>query len=131
MGLIFLWFRHPSREMRTLCGFIFLSVLAFILTNKIASPQYFAWVTPFLAIFLAGTLPEMALFFTAQLWTYLEFPLFYNVLYNNITGYGDPAQGFPLVAFTFFTAKFLLWVALAMVVAQRAGILPLAAGPES
>jgi len=124
LGLIFLWYRHPSRGMRTLCGFVFLSVLAFILTNKIASPQYFAWVTPFLAIFLAGTLPEMALFFTAQAWTYLEFPLLYNVLYNNITGYGDPALGFPLVTFTFFTVKFLIFFALAFVVARRAGILP-------
>jgi hypothetical protein len=131
LGLIFLSYRHPSRGMRTLCGFVFLSVLAFILTNKIASPQYFAWVTPFLAIFLAGTLPEMGLFFTAQLWTYLEFPLLYNVLYNNITGYGDPAQGFPLVTFTFFTVKFLIFFALAFAVARRAGILPAAGKAET
>ncbi|MDD1656062.1 MAG: hypothetical protein LUO87_01625 [Methanomicrobiales archaeon] len=128
--LLILAYRHPSREIRTLCGFIFLSVLALILTNKIASPQYFAWVTPFLAIFLAGSLQEWALFYLAQAWTYLEFPLLYNVLYNNIIGYGDPAQGFPLVAFTFFTVKFLIFLALAWVVARRSGILPAAAGPK-
>ncbi|MDD1654567.1 MAG: hypothetical protein LUO91_02520 [Methanomicrobiales archaeon] len=121
--LLFLYYRNPSREMRTLCGFIFLAVLAFILTNKIASPQYFAWVTPFLAIFLAGSLPEMVLFYAAQLWTYLEFPLLYNVIYDNITGFGDPAHGFPAVTFAFFTLKFLIWFGLALVVARNAGIL--------
>jgi hypothetical protein len=123
VALLFLYYRSASREMRTLCGFIFLAVLAFILTNKIASPQYFAWVTPFLAIFLAGSLPEIGLFYAAQLWTYLEFPVLYNVIYDNIVGYGDPAQGFPAVAFTFFTVKFLIWFGLALVVARNAGII--------
>ncbi|MDD1653555.1 MAG: hypothetical protein LUQ64_03310, partial [Methanomicrobiales archaeon] len=131
LALLAVCYRHPSREMRTLCGFIFLAVLAFILTNKIASPQYFAWVTPFLAIFLAGTLQEWILFYLAQAWTYLEFPLLYNTLYNNITGYGDPAQGFPVAAFAFFTLKFVIWFALAVVVARRAGVFPPAGTPAS
>jgi len=91
-----------------LCAFLFFSTFAFIIFNKVFSPQYILWITPFLAIFLARSYKEIALFYAIQAWMYLEFPILYRSIYIN-DGYfiGD---GSPLVSvpFLFFTVKFVL-----------------------
>lgn len=115
IALLWWFYRQPRTDPLTLCIFIFFAIAAFILTNKIASPQYLQWIAPFMALFLAGSVAEVILFFAAQLWWFLEFPVLYNVIYNNITGYGAPSAGFPAGTFLFFTVKFaliftILWV---------------------
>jgi len=72
----------------------FFSVFIFVLFNKVGSPQYFLWLTPFLAIFLTASVWEAGLFYLAQIWVYLEFPLLYNRLYNNVSGYLAPPVNF-------------------------------------
>ena len=119
LGLLFIFHRQPGKDPATLSLFVFFAVFLFILLNRISDPQYILWVTPFLAIFLAGSLVEIGLFYAAQLWIYLEFPLLYNQLYDNISGYLAPRGEFPVAAFLFFTIKFALWLVLLWVMARK------------
>jgi hypothetical protein len=117
LGLLYWYYRRPATDHLTLCAFIFFALFAFIMTNKISSPQYLQWIAPFVALFLAGSAREIVLFYVAQLWFFLEFPVFYNVIYHNVTGYLSAAGGFPTVPFLFFTVKnillfLILWVVL-------------------
>jgi len=129
LGLLYVFYRRPSTTPLALCAFILFAVFAFILTNKIASPQYLQWVAPFLAIFLAGSAVEAVLFYAAQFWWFLEFPVLYNVIYNTIAGYGPAGAGFPTVTFLFFTVKFALIFTLIWVVARRLATAPLGQAP--
>ncbi|MDD1664589.1 MAG: hypothetical protein LUQ32_04485, partial [Methanomicrobiales archaeon] len=108
--------------------FILFAVSAFILTNKIASPQYLQWIAPLAALFLAGSALEALLFYIAQFWWFLEFPVLYNVIYNNIVGYGPAEAGFPAVTFLFFTVKFALIFTILWVVAKK---LPAGSGTKA
>jgi hypothetical protein len=93
-----------------------MAVFLFIMANPLASPQYLLWITPFMALLLAGSAAEVILFLAVQAWGYLEFPLLYNVIYDNVHGYGPGGTGFPLAAFLFFTVKFaLLFLVFALV----------------
>ena len=122
------YYRQPRTDHITLCAFILFAVSAFILTNKIASPQYLQWIAPLAALFLAGSALEALLFYIAQFWWFLEFPVLYNVIYNNIVGYGPADAGFPIIPFLFFTVKFALIFAILWVVARK---LPAAAGAQA
>jgi hypothetical protein len=119
LGLLYWYYRRPGTDYLTLCAFILFAVSAFILTNKIASPQYLQWIAPLTALFLAGSALEALLFYIAQFWWFLEFPVLYNVIYNNIVGYGPAEAGFPAVTFLFFTVKFALIFIILWVVAKK------------
>lgn len=100
------WARNTGAEY--LCAFLFFSTFAFIVFNKVFSPQYLLWITPFLAIFLARSYREIALFYAVQAWMYLEFPILYRSVYVNdgyLVGDGSPLASVP---FLFFTVKFIL-----------------------
>jgi hypothetical protein len=124
LGLLYLYWRSGSRDLRVLYYFVFFATLVFMIFNPIASPQYIIWVTPFLAIFLARTLPEMALFYAYQLWVYMEFPLLYKVLYTNTNYYPEPSVGGVPMAFFFFTVKFVLLFVMAAVTVRQVRDLP-------
>ena len=117
LGLLYWYYRKPNTDHLTLCAFIFFAIFFFFITNKISSPQYIQWFTPFIALFLVGSAWEVILFYVAQLWFFLEFPVLYNVIYHNVTGYLSPGGGFPTVTFLFFTVKnallfIIFWVVL-------------------
>jgi hypothetical protein len=124
LGLLYWYYRQPRTDHITLCAFILFAVSAFILTNKIASPQYLQWIAPLAALFLAGSALEALLFYIAQFWWFLEFPVLYNVIYNNIVGYGPAGEGFPIVTFLFFTVKFALIFIILWVVAKKLPAVP-------
>ena len=130
IALLYWFYRQPRTDPFTLCAFIFFAVAAFILTNKIASPQYLQWIAPFMALFLVGSAAEVILFYIAQLWWFLEFPVLYNVIYNNITGYGPAGAGFPAGTFLFFTVKFALVFAILWVVYRKLPKIPGAEAPK-
>jgi hypothetical protein len=116
LALLAIYWRIGSRDLRVLCSFLFLAVLAFMLFIPYASPQYIIWVTPFLAILLARSFKEQLLFYAYQVWVYLEFPLLFQNLYSNLAYFPAPAlMGIP-AAFFFFTLKFALLVAILLVV---------------
>ncbi|HVN65262.1 MAG TPA: hypothetical protein VMT31_01460 [Methanomicrobiales archaeon] len=132
LALLALYYREPRTDHLTLCGFILFAVAAFILTNKIASPQYMQWIAPFAALFLAGSAGEALLFYAAQFWFFLEFPVLYNVIYNNIDGYLPAGAGFPAVTFLFFTVKFALIFAILWAVWRRLPAVPgVGQGPKA
>jgi len=91
-----------------LCAFIFFSTFAFIILNNVFSPQYILWITPLLAIFLAHSLKEIALFYAIQTWMYLEFPILYRSIYINDGYFIGDATPLTSVPFIFFTIKFIL-----------------------
>jgi hypothetical protein len=128
LGLLYWYYRRPGTDYLTLCVFILFAVSAFILTNKIASPQYLQWIAPLAALFLAGSALEALLFYIAQFWWFLEFPVLYNVIYNNIVGYGPAEAGFPIITFLFFTVKFALIFTILWVVAKK---LPAGSGTKA
>jgi len=131
LGLIYWFYRRPATDDFTLCAFVFFAIFAFIMLNKISSPQYFLWMTPFFALFLAGSAREIALFYIAQLWFFLEFPVLYNVIYHNVTGYLSPGTGFPTVTFLFFTVKnVLLFIILWRVLKKIPGGSPASTPPS-
>jgi len=119
IGLFIWYYRQPRKDDLTLSSFLFIAVALFIITNPVASPQYLQWITPFMALFLAGQAWEILLFYAVQVWGYLEFPLLYNRIYNNISGYGPAEAGFPAAAFLFFTVKFALFFLVLGLIIQR------------
>lgn len=106
--LIGYYYSMKNTSAEYLCAFLFFSTFAFIIFNKVFSPQYLLWITPFLAIFLARSYKEIVLFYAIQVWMYLEFPLLYRSIYINdgyFIGDGNPFLSAP---FLFFTVKFVL-----------------------
>ena len=91
-----------------LCVFLFFSTFAFIIFNKVFSPQYLLWITPFLAIFLVHSYKEIALFYATQVWMYLEFPILYRSIYINNSYFVGDGSPFISIPFLFFTVKFIL-----------------------
>ncbi|MDD3932899.1 MAG: hypothetical protein PHP55_03495 [Methanoculleus sp.] len=94
-----------------LCAFLFFSTFAFVIFNKVFSPQYLLWITPFLAIFLARSYKEIALFYAIQAWVYLEFPILYRSIYINDGYFVGDSSPLASVPFLFFTIKFILLLA--------------------
>jgi uncharacterized membrane protein len=91
-GVVFLALRAPQRpRVGQLC---FLTVVAFVLTNKVYSPQYVLWVLPFAVM----ARPRWRLFLFWQLSEIVEFVTLYGYLIFLDTS-GD--KGVPY-GFTFF-----------------------------
>jgi len=101
--------RNTSAE--HLCAFLFFSIFAFVIFNNVFSPQYLLWITPFLAIFLARSYKEIALFYAIQVWMYLEFPILYRSIYINDGYFIGESSPLASVPFLFFTIKFILLLA--------------------
>ena len=114
--LIGYYYSMKNTSAEYLCAFLFFSTFAFVILNKVFSPQYLLWITPFLAIFLARSGREIALFYAVQVWMYLEFPILYRSIYINDGYFIGDGNAFLSVPFIFFTVKFaLLFIAFGAV----------------
>ncbi|MBP2134356.1 hypothetical protein J2128_002322 [Methanomicrobium sp. W14] len=69
---------------RDMITYILMTLFAIIFFTKFHSPQYIVWITPFFALLLANSVKGIALFYIMQLFSYVEFPLLYNVYYTNL-----------------------------------------------
>lgn len=81
--LLVLAFRKNRFGPDTLLKFVLLAVFSVVFCMKYHSPQYFLWFTPFLCLLVADSLEKIALFFSVQILTFIEFPLMFNSYYNN------------------------------------------------
>lgn len=99
--IILHYYKFADTGTDTMVRYIFMTVFAFIFLNKVLSPQYIVWITPFIAIFLTRTYWEMLLAYAGQSIFCIEFPILYNKAYIN-SYYLEPTG----IAFVFFTVKF-------------------------
>jgi len=109
LELLFIWYywKYKKADHKTLCAFIFFSIFIFVLLNKVFSPQYMLWLTPFLALFLADSLQNILVFFISQIWLYLEFPLLFRGIYFTDTYYTGNGKCLYFCPLHFFHDKIL------------------------
>ncbi|HVP25388.1 MAG TPA: hypothetical protein VMS81_05345, partial [Methanomicrobiales archaeon] len=62
LSLLAIYWKAGTRDARVLCSFIFFAVVLVMVSNHVSSPQYIVWVTPFMALLLARSLPGILLF---------------------------------------------------------------------
>ena len=104
--LVFWYYRYLDGKQVTLCISVFLSIFFFMLVNKIGTPTYIVWITPFLAIFLINSHKEIFLFYLVQLLIYTEAPMFLGIVYAEAKGYSVIENSQPSLVFIFYTVKF-------------------------
>jgi hypothetical protein len=122
LALLWWYFRYLDKEPLTLVYLIFMSLFFFVLTNKVFSPNYLIWLTPFLALILMQSPRRILLFYLAQVIVYLETPVLFNIVYAPLTFGVDPHllytvfdRSLPSLSFIFYTIKFgiffvIFWV---------------------
>ncbi len=119
--VLFVWYywRYKTADYKMLCSFIFFSIFIFVILNKVFSPQYMLWLTPFFALFLADSLQNIVLFFINQIWLYLEFPVLFKEIYYTDSFYTDGGNVFFSAAFIFFTIKYILLFLIFMIIFRK------------
>ena len=126
LELVLLWwyYRYLDSRPESLIGCIFLGIFVFVLFNKVFSTNYIIWLTPFLALFLAGSARKILLFYLVQIILYLETPVLFGVVYapstfGSVSGssYSVLDGNSPTLAFVFYTLKFgILFTVLYVIV---------------
>jgi uncharacterized membrane protein len=119
--VLFIWYywKFKNAEYKTLCSFIFFSIFIFVIFNKVFSPQYMLWLTPFFALFLADSLQNIGLFFLNQIWLYLEFPVLFKEIYYTDSFYTGTGNVFFSAPFVFFTIKYLLLLLIFIIIFKK------------
>ncbi len=119
--LLGLYYAINSKKTDVMIYFIFVSVFIFVLFNKISSPQYLLWYTPFMALFLADNYKEVILFYVIQIWSFLEFPLLFRSIYVNdiYPHYLAVSENFLNAGFLFFTVKFILLLTMIWLISAK------------
>jgi hypothetical protein len=107
-ALIFWYYQYLNEKQVTLCISVFLGIFFFMLINKIGTPTYIVWITPFLALFLINSYKEIILFYLVQLLVYAEAPMFLGIVYAEAKGYTIIENSQPSVSFLFYTVKFAI-----------------------
>jgi hypothetical protein len=124
LALLYWYYRSPGSRPLALIGCIVLSILIFVIFNKVFSTNYIIWLTPFFALFLSGMVRHVILFYAVQVIMYLETPVLFGIIYapfnfgyDEVTRYTVMVQSLPGPAFVFYSVKFLLFflVVLAIV----------------
>lgn len=126
LALLYWYYRSPGSRPLALVGCIVLSILVFVLFNKVFSTNYIIWLTPFLALFLSGKVRHVILFYAVQVILYLETPVLFGIIYapfnlgyDEVTRYTVIAESLPTPAFVFYSVKFLLFLLVVWVIATE------------
>lgn len=80
---LLLLYINTDKSDKILLGFTGISIFLATLSNTHYSPQFAAWLTPFLAIFLCVKFGDMIMFYLYQVFNYLVYPNLYGRLYVN------------------------------------------------
>lgn len=111
--LALFWYISKNKgNERVLLKTLMLAIFIAVMVAPQHSPQYVMWYTPFLCLLVSGEASMIGLLIVTQIMTYLEFPILFNVLYDN-GGY-IPAAGSAWwgITVSFFTLKYLLLISL-------------------
>jgi hypothetical protein len=98
---------------RRLLELVLLLLFTAVFFSRFHSPQYILWLTPFLALLLAGSVRSILLFYLVQALVYIEFPLSFGVLWVNLSYVAAPLTGGWYEALLLFVLK---WSVLAAAV---------------
>jgi hypothetical protein len=120
MGIILLFLVYFALTLEkinqiTLLKLMALSIFSVVFFMKYHSPQYLVWFTPIVCLLVADRLYAVALFFFAQIMTYIEFPLLFGSFYTNAE-YLNPVNstGY-LLTVGFFCLEYLVLLLLIFV----------------
>lgn len=115
LALVYVAFTMEKISRTDLLKLIVLSIFSVVFLMKYHSPQYLVWFTPFVCLLVVDRLYAMALFFFAQLVSYMEFPLLFGFLYTNVE-YLNPVHSMGnLITLAFFCLEYLVLVLLIIV----------------
>lgn len=114
--LLYWYFRHLDNSELTLTCVLFLSVLIFFFTNKVMATYYIVWMTPFLVLFLVGSLRHLILFYVIQIVMFLETPVLLGIVYKPYWDYSVLENSLPSIPFVFYTVKFAIFFVLLYVI---------------
>ncbi len=81
--ILYWFYKYSKTDDKSMILFSTLSLMIFLVFNKVLSPQYFLWIMPLFAITLVDTIEEMVFNYTLQAIIFIEFPLSFGVLYTN------------------------------------------------
>ncbi len=117
MGLILILLLYISyvdikQNPKTLIKLVLCAIFCLVFFTKFHSPQYIIWFTPLLALLVSDNLIKIVLFYIAQMFAYIEFPLMFRSYYVNLE-YVNPvgSSGWYLTLF-FFTFEYLVLIVL-------------------
>ena len=120
MGIVLLFLVYVAYSMEkfsqtALLKFLVISIFSVVFFMKYHSPQYLVWFTPIVCLLVADRLYAVALFFFAQIITYIEFPLMFGSFYTNVE-YLNPVNstGYILTV-GFFCLEYLVLILLIFV----------------
>ena len=110
--LVFIAFTWEKFSRILFLKLILLSIFAVVFLMKYHSPQYLVWYTPLVCLLVVDRFYAVVLFFLAQIFTYMEFPLLFGVFYTNAE-YLNPVNspGY-LLTVVFFCIEYLILILL-------------------
>ncbi len=110
--LLYISYADLKQKSKTLLKLVLCAIFCLVFFTKFHSPQYIVWFTPLLALLVADNLIKIVLFYCAQLFAYIEFPLMFRTYYVNLE-YVNPvgSAGWYLTLF-FFTVEYLVLIIL-------------------
>jgi hypothetical protein len=106
LPLLYILYKSPEKNPALLIKCILCAIIITIVSAKVTSPQYIVWFTPLICI-LADDVKKIAAFFLVQVFTFIEFPMVFGLLYTT-KEYLNPALSTDWwITLGLFTAKYL------------------------
>lgn len=120
LGIILLLLVYTAFRMEKISGinlvkFIALSIFSVVFFMNYHSPQYLIWFTPLVCLLIADRMYAVALFFLAQIITYMEFPLMFGTLYTNAEYLNPVKSSGYILTVGFFCLEYCVLVLLIFV----------------
>jgi hypothetical protein len=113
--LIFIAFKMEKINQIDLLKLLVLSIFSVVFFMKYHSPQYLVWYTPIVCLLVADRMYAVALFFSAQVITYIEFPLLFGVFYTNVEYLNPVNSAGYFLTVGFFGLEYLVLILLIFV----------------
>lgn len=123
--LLYISFAEIKQNPKTLIKLVLCAIFSLVFFTKFHSPQYIIWFTPLLALLVSDNLIKIVLFYIAQMFAYIEFPLMFRNFYVNLE-YVNPvgSSGWYLTLFFFSIEYLVLLVLMYYVIRPQEGIIP-------
>jgi hypothetical protein len=122
--LVYVASADSEKNPKTLLKLVLCAIFCLVFFTKFHSPQYIVWFTPFLALLVSDNLVKIVLFYIAQVFAYIEFPLMFGTYYVNLE-YVNPvgSSGWYLTLFFFTVEYFVLILLFYHIIRPKEGII--------